>query len=98
LKDVTGFQNNVIITVKELSSTTTTSIPDVILSPDLILTKSPFSPPPKRSGCECKPPGHFIFFAVDDTTTNGSTNVTFIAISNELRTYQEAIYSPHSKQ
>ena len=97
-KDVTGFQNNVVTTVKEPPSMTTTSIPDVTPSPDLVPTESPSPPQPRRSGCECKPPGHFAFFAVNDTTTNGSTNITFIATSNEPRTYQEAIHSPHSKQ
>jgi len=97
-KDITSFQNNIVTTVKEPLFTTITSIPDVTPSLDLVLTKSSSLSPPRRSGHEHKPLGRFAFFAVDDTTTNRSTNVTFIATSNEPRTYQEAIHFPHSKQ
>ena len=36
--------------------------------------------------------------AIDDITTLGNVNFAFIAIAEEPKTYQEAIYSPHSKQ
>jgi len=36
--------------------------------------------------------------AIDDITTLGNVNFAFIAIAEKPKTYQEAIYSPHSKQ
>ena len=34
----------------------------------------------------------------NDIATSGSTNFAFITVANEPHFYEEAIYSPHSKQ
>jgi len=75
----------------EINSLTKASGPDEV-------PNSPPLPAPHRSGCKQKTPSHFTLTAIDDVTTLGNVNFTFITVAEEPKTYQEAIHSPHSKQ
>jgi len=71
--------------------------PAKVSGPDEVPNLPPL-PAPQRSGRERKTPSRFALMAIDDITTLGNVNFAFIAIAEEPKTYQEAIYSPHSKQ
>ena len=71
--------------------------PAKVSGPDEV-PNSPPLPASRCSGRKQKTPSHFALMAIDDVTTLGNVNFTFIAIAEEPKTYQEAIHSPHSKQ
>jgi len=62
------------------------------------LTNTLFPPALCRSGCERKIPSRFALTTIDDISTCDNSNIAFIAVAGEPKTYQEAIQSPHSKQ
>ena len=50
------------------------------------------------SGRERKIPSRFALTTIDDISTCDNSNIAFIAVAGEPKTYQEAIQLPHSKQ
>jgi len=75
----------------EINSPTKANEPDEVPNSPSLLA-------PYRSERKQKTPSHFVLMAIDDITTLGNVNFVFIAVAEEPKTYQEAIYSPHSKQ
>ena len=62
------------------------------------LTNTLSPPALRRSGYERKIPSRFALTTIDDISTCDNSNIAFIAVAGEPKTYQEAIQSPHSKQ
>jgi len=62
------------------------------------LTNTLFSPVLCCSGHEHKIPSRFVLTIIDDISIYNNSNIAFIAIAGELKTYQETIQSPHLKQ
>jgi len=62
------------------------------------LTNILFPPTLCCSSRECKIPSRFALITIDDIFTCDNSNIAFIAVTGEPKTYQEAIQSPYLKQ
>jgi len=80
-------------TVSAMTNITTTEATE----PIKVIKDKP-APPPCCSACEKKPVNCYALLSVNDTITNSSLNVAFVAIAGELKTYLEAMQSTNLKE